>query len=159
MAPLASPLGGIGMLSSPGIAGSISKQAIGLKYQEFVTTGLSVPKIPSPKMKGSYLKGSEINRKKNKTIQEKTSMFNFKQSAFEDNNLTFNIKRVLNEDKKKMKSIISKTGIGSVFPTSTIQHNSGYQGYTLNTDERELDSSSPSKQHLSFARKNSNLKT
>jgi hypothetical protein len=70
MAPLSSPLGG--MLSSTGIAGSISKQAIGLKYQDFVTTGLSVPKITSPVMRGSYLKGSEINRKRNQTIQEKS---------------------------------------------------------------------------------------
>jgi hypothetical protein len=65
-----------------------------------VTTGLSVPKITSPVMRGSYLKGSEVNRKKNQTIQEKSSMLNFKHSAFEDNNLTFNIKRVLKEDKK-----------------------------------------------------------
>lgn len=54
-------------------------------------------------------------------------MFNFKQSAFEDNNLTFNIKRVLNQDKKKMKKLISTTGIGSVFPASTV------------SDERDTD--------------------
>ena len=87
-------------------------------------------------------------------------MLNFKHSAFEDNNLTFNIKRVLQDDKKqKMKSIIKKTGIGSVFPTSTIQHNTGYQGYTL-SDERDHEmSSSPSKQQQSFKRKKSHLNT
>jgi hypothetical protein len=80
----------VGMLS-PGIAGSISKQALGLKYQEFVHTGLSVPKVTSPIMRGSYLKATHVNRKKTKTTQEKPSVLRFKHSAFEDNSLTFNI--------------------------------------------------------------------
>jgi hypothetical protein len=58
-----------------------------------------------------------------------------------------------------MKSIIKKTGIGSVFPASTIQHNNGYQGYTLNTDDQDFISSPPSKQRLGFTRKKSQLNT
>ena len=59
------------LYSPSGIAGSISKQAIGLKAtgdqmeRTFMHQGLSVPKITSPIMRGSYLKGSLINRLKN----------------------------------------------------------------------------------------------
>lgn len=52
-------------------------------------------------MRGSYLKG---NRLKNKSTQEKSQMLKFKHSAFEDNNLTFNIQRV--DTKKKMQTFI-----------------------------------------------------